>query len=167
VNVEKDTTANRQNLVIFSSLSFYHHIRPATAITQYSGTCAWFVSLQFLSKASGRYRIFLFRQLSCKMAAEFGCSHYIRKCKLVVSDRPVALDSVTRLDFCVFQTPCCDKVYICRCCHDENEDHAVNRRAVTELICACCGLRQPVRATCLICQTRFGKVSGPGDLPAR
>jgi uncharacterized CHY-type Zn-finger protein len=147
VNVEKDTTANRQNLVIFSSLSFYHHIRPATAITQYSGTCAWFVSLQFLSKASGRYRIFLFRQLSCKMAAEFGCSHYIRKCKLV--------------------TPCCDKVYICRCCHDENEDHTVNRRAVTELICACCGLRQPVRATCLICQTRFGKVSGPGDLPAR
>jgi uncharacterized CHY-type Zn-finger protein len=147
VNVEKDTTANRQNLVIFSSLSFYHHIRPATAITQYSGTCAWFVSLQFLSKASGRYRIFLFRELSYKMAAEFGCSHYIRKCKLV--------------------TPCCNKVYICRYCHDENEDHTVNRRAVTELICACCGLRQPVRATCLICQTRFGKVSGPGDLPAR
>ncbi|KAH0822297.1 hypothetical protein GEV33_000494 [Tenebrio molitor] len=71
------------------------------------------------------------------MAAEFGCSHYIRKCKLV--------------------TPCCDKVYICRCCHDENEEHTVNRRAVTELICACCGLRQPVRATCVICQTRFGK----------
>lgn len=58
--------------------------------------------------------------------------------------------------FCV-QTPCCNKVYTCRFCHDEQEAHTVNRKEVTELICVLCDTRQPVQATCQNCHCRFGK----------
>ncbi|KAF7265374.1 ring finger and CHY zinc finger domain containing 1 [Rhynchophorus ferrugineus] len=67
----------------------------------------------------------------------FGCAHYKRKSKFV--------------------TPCCKKVYTCRFCHDEKEDHTINRKAVTELICTLCDTRQPVQAECRNCRIRFGK----------
>ncbi|KAK5647491.1 hypothetical protein RI129_002383 [Pyrocoelia pectoralis] len=66
-----------------------------------------------------------------------GCAHYKRKSKFV--------------------TPCCNKVYTCRFCHDEKEDHTVNRKEVTELICTLCETRQPVQAECQNCGIRFGK----------
>lgn len=66
-----------------------------------------------------------------------GCVHYKRKSKFV--------------------TPCCNKVYTCRFCHDDAEDHAVNRKEVTELICTLCNTRQPVQAECQNCGIRFGK----------
>jgi RING finger/CHY zinc finger protein 1 len=69
---------------------------------------------------------------------EIGCSHYKRKSKFV--------------------TPCCKKVYTCRFCHDDKEDHTVNRKEVTELICTLCEMRQPVQAECQNCGIRFGKV---------
>lgn len=50
-------------------------------------------------------------------------------------------------------------MYTCRFCHDEMEDHAVNRKAITELICTLCETRQPVQAKCQKCGIRFGKVS--------
>lgn len=56
-----------------------------------------------------------------------------------------------------FQTPCCNKVYTCRFCHDEQEAHTVKRKEVTELICVVCETRQPVQATCQKCHVRFGK----------
>ena len=56
-----------------------------------------------------------------------------------------------------FQTPCCNKVYTCRFCHDKEETHTVNRKEVTELICVLCDTRQPVQATCQNCHCRFGK----------
>lgn len=59
--------------------------------------------------------------------------------------------------FFSFQTPCCNKVYICRFCHDKEETHVVNRKEVTELICVLCDTRQPVQATCKNCHCRFGK----------
>lgn len=55
------------------------------------------------------------------------------------------------------QTPCCGKVYTCRFCHDEVEDHPVNRKSITELICTICETRQCVQAECEKCGTRFGK----------
>ena len=75
----------------------------------------------------------------------FGCAHYRRRCRLVA--------------------PCCNKAYWCRICHDEAEhdacpagttEHTIDRKAVTELVCAPCGLRQAVAAACAACGTRFG-----------
>jgi hypothetical protein len=57
------------------------------------------------------------------------------------------------------QTPCCNKIYTCRFCHDENESHCVNRKDVTELVCTNCDTRQKVQAECENCSLRFGKVS--------
>lgn len=68
---------------------------------------------------------------------DYGCEHYKRKSKFV--------------------TPCCNKVYTCRFCHDKEETHTVNRKEVTELICVLCDTRQPVQATCQNCHCRFGK----------
>lgn len=66
------------------------------------------------------------------------------------------LISFTRTCFSL-QTPCCNKVYTCRFCHDEQEAHTVNRKEVTELICVLCDTRQPVQATCQNCHCQFGK----------
>ncbi|XP_011304250.1 RING finger and CHY zinc finger domain-containing protein 1 [Fopius arisanus] len=68
-----------------------------------------------------------------------GCSHYRRKSQLV--------------------TPCCNKVYTCRFCHDEEETHTLNRKAITELVCISCRIRQPVGITCKYCGQRFGRYS--------
>ncbi|GLG98987.1 RING finger and CHY zinc finger domain-containing protein 1 [Gryllus bimaculatus] len=54
-------------------------------------------------------------------------------------------------------TPCCNKIYTCRFCHDENETHPVNRKDVTELVCTKCDTRQKVQAECENCSLRFGK----------
>jgi len=51
-----------------------------------------------------------------------GCKHYQRSAKLVA--------------------PCCDKVYTCRLCHDEHEDHELDRTKVEEIVCAVCETKQ-------------------------
>ncbi|XP_058818821.1 RING finger and CHY zinc finger domain-containing protein 1-like [Topomyia yanbarensis] len=66
-----------------------------------------------------------------------GCAHYKRRAKFV--------------------TPCCNKFYMCRYCHDENENHFFNRKTVTELICTECNTRQRVQAECEKCGVRFGR----------
>lgn len=58
----------------------------------------------------------------------------------------------------ILQTPCCNKVYSCRYCHDENEKHHFNRKTVSELICTECETKQKVQADCEKCGVRFGKV---------
>ncbi|XP_068968981.1 RING finger and CHY zinc finger domain-containing protein 1 isoform X1 [Bombus flavifrons] len=68
-------------------------------------------------------------------------------------ERPVLLRRLEEKE----TTPCCNKVYICRFCHDKEETHVVNRKEVTELICVLCDTRQPVQATCKNCHCRFGK----------
>ncbi|MEJ1274765.1 ring finger and CHY zinc finger domain containing 1 [Cricetulus griseus] len=47
-----------------------------------------------------------------------GCEHYDRGCLL--------------------KAPCCDKLYTCRLCHDNNEDHQLNRFKVKEVQCINC-----------------------------
>jgi hypothetical protein len=79
----------------------------------------------------------------------FGCS-FITEC--------IVLLPFICLSF-YFQTPCCNKIYTCRFCHDENESHCVNRKDVTELVCTNCDTRQKVQAECENCSLRFGKVS--------
>ncbi|EDW37173.1 GL26108 [Drosophila persimilis] len=54
-------------------------------------------------------------------------------------------------------TPCCNKFYKCRFCHDENETHHFDRKTLTELICSECNTRQTVQEQCENCGVRFGK----------
>ena len=56
------------------------------------------------------------------------CEHYVRRCSLVA--------------------PCCNKVYVCRHCHNDAETHEMDRHAVKELICHECNQQQPVSQTC-------------------
>jgi len=68
-----------------------------------------------------------------------GCQHYKRKCMLV--------------------SPCCDTVYNCRFCHDDEvSTHSLDRRAVTEVVCIECNTRQTVSNLCIMpeCGTVFG-----------
>ena len=48
------------------------------------------------------------------------CEHYFRNFKLV--------------------STCCNKIYICRFCHNENEDHEINRFEIKEIICCKCNI---------------------------
>ncbi|XP_065355518.1 RING finger and CHY zinc finger domain-containing protein 1 isoform X2 [Calliphora vicina] len=66
-----------------------------------------------------------------------GCAHYKRRA--------------------MFVTPCCNKFYKCRFCHDENESHHFDRKTLTELICSECNTRQQVQERCQTCGIRFGK----------
>lgn len=58
----------------------------------------------------------------------YGCSHYQRKCFI--------------------EAPCCGKFYVCRFCHDENENHRIDRFAVRTIKCMICGEVQSVGQTC-------------------
>ena len=42
----------------------------------------------------------------------------------------------------VLQTPCCDGLYRCRFCHDEEQDHTLRRDDVRTVECSTCGHRQ-------------------------
>ena len=65
-----------------------------------------------------------------------GCQHYTRKCSLV--------------------TPCCNKVYACRLCHDAEEDHELERKKVNEIQCLQCKRIQGITSRCGECGIKFG-----------
>ena len=66
------------------------------------------------------------------------CPHYIRNCKIV--------------------SPCCNKIYTCRFCHNENEpSHEINRFDVKEIVCAKCNAQQPVSNKCVSCEIEFAR----------
>ncbi|GAB6032722.1 RING finger and CHY zinc finger domain-containing protein 1 [Chamberlinius hualienensis] len=67
---------------------------------------------------------------------KLGCQHYQRKCQLV--------------------GPCCGRVYTCRFCHDEKENHQLIRTNVMEVVCLVCQLKQNVSNLCTSCKTVFG-----------
>jgi len=58
---------------------------------------------------------------------------------------------------CRLVSPCCGTEYMCRICHDEVEDHSLDRRAVTNLVCIQCGKRQEVGRNCKECGILFGR----------
>lgn len=75
----------------------------------------------------------------------YGCEHYSRKCKLV--------------------SPCCDTVYTCRLCHDDEQfypvfdpkqKHKLDRFKVQEVVCINCNEKQPVSNNCNKCGITFG-----------
>jgi len=67
------------------------------------------------------------------------CAHYLRKCELVA--------------------PCCDKQYACRICHDDAEEHTLDRRSVKQIVCIQCHIKQEVARNCIECGILFGSYS--------
>ncbi|XP_073137417.1 E3 ubiquitin-protein ligase MIEL1-like isoform X1 [Henckelia pumila] len=74
-----------------------------------------------------------------------GCEHYRRRCKL--------------------RTPCCDKIFTCRHCHNEatsafsnpKDRHELVRSDVKKVICAVCGTEQQACNICSNCGIKFGE----------
>ncbi|RJE25638.1 hypothetical protein PHISCL_02031 [Aspergillus sclerotialis] len=60
-----------------------------------------------------------------------GCEHYKRNVKL--------------------QCYACKKWYTCRFCHDQVEDHHLNRRMTENMLCMLCGCAQPASQWCKEC----------------
>ncbi|CAA7043287.1 unnamed protein product [Microthlaspi erraticum] len=69
----------------------------------------------------------------------FGCNHYKRSCKLLA--------------------PCCNQLFTCIRCHDEEADHSVDRKQIKKMMCMKCLLIQPVGANCsnTSCKLSMGK----------
>lgn len=57
-----------------------------------------------------------------------GCRHYMRNCKKLAE--------------------CCNQWYTCRFCHDEKEDHQLERFKTEQMLCMFCKTRQPVAQAC-------------------
>jgi hypothetical protein len=55
------------------------------------------------------------------------------------------------------KAPCCRKWYVCRLCHDEAEQHTMDRYAVKEMLCMLCSHVQPPAQCCAKCQTKLGR----------
>ncbi|XP_056603303.1 RING finger and CHY zinc finger domain-containing protein 1 [Triplophysa dalaica] len=70
-------------------------------------------------------------------ATEAGCEHYVRSCLL--------------------KAPCCGKFYVCRLCHDGEENHQMDRFKVREVKCADCNTIQEAQQTCKKCSVKFGE----------
>ncbi|KAI9847861.1 MAG: hypothetical protein M1838_000720 [Thelocarpon superellum] len=64
----------------------------------------------------------------------FGCQHYKRNVKL--------------------QCSACQRWYTCRFCHDDVEDHSLNRRETRNMLCMLCGCAQPAAERCVDCDQR-------------
>ncbi|EDO30561.1 predicted protein [Nematostella vectensis] len=71
------------------------------------------------------------------MASASGCEHYTRRC--------------------AFVTPCCNNIYACRICHDEKENHQLDRKSVQSVKCLQCNNIQDVASSCEECETKFGR----------
>lgn len=65
------------------------------------------------------------------------CEHYFRNCKII--------------------SPCCNKIYTCRLCHNDNEKHEINRFEIKEIVCSLCNTRQNVSNQCIKCNIEFAK----------
>jgi RING finger/CHY zinc finger protein 1 len=67
------------------------------------------------------------------------CTHYDRNCNIIAK--------------------CCEKEYGCRLCHDEYEDHLINRFETETIICKICNTKQKISNECIKneCKTIFGE----------
>ncbi|KAK4437122.1 Zinc finger protein BRUTUS-like [Sesamum alatum] len=63
------------------------------------------------------------------LGSTFGCKHYKRNCKVLA--------------------PCCNKLYTCIRCHDDEADHSVDRKAITKMMCMKCLVIQPIGPICM------------------
>ncbi|KAI9293690.1 zf-CHY-domain-containing protein [Neoconidiobolus thromboides FSU 785] len=65
-----------------------------------------------------------------------GCKHYRRGARMLA--------------------PCCNKLYSCRLCHDEVNNHVMDRHQVVEMMCNYCHLQQSSSQTCTGCKKSLG-----------
>ncbi|XP_027023931.1 RING finger and CHY zinc finger domain-containing protein 1 [Tachysurus fulvidraco] len=70
-------------------------------------------------------------------ATAAGCQHYVRKCLL--------------------KAPCCKKFYVCRLCHDDDENHKMDRFQVKEVKCTVCESVQESQQVCHGCGVTFSE----------
>ncbi len=64
------------------------------------------------------------------------CIHYQRGCDIIAD--------------------CCQRQYPCRLCHDQSENHPIDRHATKQIVCRECGQQQPVSNQCQQCGKKFG-----------
>jgi len=74
---------------------------------------------------------------SQSQSQKLGCKHYTRGARLVAA--------------------CCGAAHVCRFCHDEAEDHQIDRYATKEMVCMLCSARQPVAGACRRCDASMAK----------
>ncbi|VFQ75035.1 unnamed protein product [Cuscuta campestris] len=76
----------------------------------------------------------------------FGCSHYMRRCKI--------------------RAPCCGEIFDCRHCHNEAKNslevdpvkrHDIPRHEIQRVICSLCNTEQDVQQRCAQCGVYMGK----------
>ncbi|KAK9929384.1 hypothetical protein M0R45_026486 [Rubus argutus] len=68
----------------------------------------------------------------------YGCKHYRSRCKI--------------------RTPCCNKIYSCRYCHNEaTSNHELIRYEVQQVICSICDKEQPAAQVCTNCGVCMGE----------
>jgi uncharacterized CHY-type Zn-finger protein len=65
-----------------------------------------------------------------------GCPHYHRNCKLFAN--------------------CCNKWYTCRLCHDENENHKLDRTKTEKMMCMFCSTVSSPSKSCHNCHKEMG-----------
>ena len=67
---------------------------------------------------------------------EYNCIHYKRGCKKLA--------------------PCCNKLVYCRICHDDDNNHVMDRHAVEKVLCKKCNHLQNVQQICEYCYNCMG-----------
>ena len=65
------------------------------------------------------------------------CEHYKRGCKIIA--------------------PCCNKIFHCRLCHDEQSNHEINRFNIKKVQCKKCSFIQDIKQYCENCNSCMGK----------
>ncbi|KAH0574298.1 CHY zinc finger domain-containing protein [Spironucleus salmonicida] len=71
------------------------------------------------------------------LSTSTGCTHYLRNCSKQCFD--------------------CKKIYPCRLCHDDNEDHELPREKTEFFSCNICLKLTKPGITCELCNTKFGE----------
>ncbi|KAH0574267.1 CHY zinc finger domain-containing protein [Spironucleus salmonicida] len=72
------------------------------------------------------------------LSTSTGCTHYLRNCSKQCFD--------------------CKKIYPCRLCHDDNEDHELPREKTEFFSCNICLKLTKPGITCELCNTKFGEL---------
>ena len=68
------------------------------------------------------------------------------------------LESCKHYDIkCSIYANCCDKFYFCRFCHNENEDHEIDRFSINKIRCNECHTIQNKSNQCINCNIIFAK----------
>ena len=57
---------------------------------------------------------------------------------------------------CMILASCCNKYYQCRICHDNSEDHKIDRFKTEFIVCKICDQKQECSNTCISCNINFG-----------